>query len=108
MDLPRAEVGIARGIRSDLAPETFEFATPNIGEAFSIAARSRTLAEINRNLKLTADAIRKLPRERDAIIHRRPLDGNERHDVGRTQPRVFALVDREIDEVARLRDAGVS
>src|SRR5215831_3036397 len=107
MNLSGAEVGVTRRIRSDFVPEGLELATANVGEVFPIRTRCCTLVEVNRNLQLAADAIAKAPGERDAIIHRRALERNEWHDVSGTESWVLTGVDREIDEVACLRNAGV-
>src|SRR5512147_2973848 len=107
MDAFRTEVRIARGVGSQLVAKSFELTAPNVGEVLTIGARRRALVEVDRDLQLFADALAESSGERDAVVHRRAFEWDEGDDVRGTESRVFALVHGEVDEVARLSDAGV-
>jgi hypothetical protein len=57
-------------------------------------------------VKLASHAFTKYACKRDALLHRRPFERNERDDIRRPHPRMLPRVSREVDQIPRLRDPG--
>src|SRR3954467_10383869 len=106
MNFRWAKIRIARGVFSELLTQPFEFATANVGEILSRRRRCRALVEVHGDLELLADALSKLARESDAVLHRRPLERNERHDVRRANARVLSRMLAKIDALRGRGDSG--
>src|SRR5205807_8552425 len=63
--------------------------------------------EVHGHLVALRDLAAEAVRERDALVHRHAREWDERHDVDRAEPRVFALVRLHVDLAVREVDEGV-
>ena len=102
----RPEVGRALRRRADVVANALELAATHVGEILAVGARGGALVEEDGDAELAPDALAELARERDAVLHRRALERDERDDVGGAHARVLARVRVEVDQPLRLADAG--
>src|SRR6185503_2694339 len=106
MNASGAKVGDAIRIGTNLIAQTLELTTAHVGEVLAIGTRRRPLVEKHRDLERAPDASAEGASEYDAILHGCSFQWNERNDVGGAHARVLARVLRQVDQLARLRDAG--
>src|SRR5215210_6029430 len=104
----RTEVRCALWRPAYVILQTLELSTSHVGEVLAIGTRRGALVEEDGNLQLAADALAELACEGDAVLHRRPLEGNERDDVGGAHPWMLTGVRGEVYPVYGLSDAGKS
>jgi hypothetical protein len=76
----------------------------HVGQVPALGAQRRGLVEVDRDLELASDALAQRVRGAHALLHRRALERHERHDVGRADARVLALVLRQVDQLLGLGD----
>ena len=101
----RPEVGRALRGRPDVGTNALELTTTNVGEILTVGARGGALVQEDRNAQLVAHTCAELAREGDAVLHRRALERDERHDVRGAHAGVLTGVRGEIDALLRLADA---
>src|SRR5205085_4828451 len=101
MHLRRTVIGDPARV-ANLLREVLEAAGANGGQVATMFRRRRGFIEIDRDVKTLGDLARSRVRDLDALLHRRVLERNERHDVDRADTRMRAVMNAQID--ARNRD----
>src|SRR5215468_2746207 len=87
-----AKVRLARGIGSDLIANAFELSTADVLEVLPFGRSGRGFIEINRNLVPLPNLVAYMACHGDAVFNANAFNWNERYDVGRSQPRMCALM----------------
>ena len=96
MHTRRTEVGRPPRV-GDLVRKLFEAAGADHRQLAPVIVLRRFFVEIDRNLELRRDVGREFLRDRDALFHRRSFERNERHDIDRTDARMLAMMNAQID-----------
>src|SRR5215217_7284970 len=89
-----------------LVANSFELAASHVGQVLPLGTRGGPLIQEDWNLELSSHAVTDCASENDAVLHRRALERDEGHDVGRTHARMLASVVIEIDSLTRGANAG--
>ena len=78
--------------------EGFELAAADVFQIDALGAAGGGFVEIDGDSELAPDLGADALGELDALFERDAFDGNERHDVGRADARMGAVVLREVDD----------
>ena len=87
--------------------ETLELRPTDVRQAHAVRLRRGARVVVHGNVVSRRHLAPEAVGERDALVHRHAREWDERHDVDRAEPRVFALVRHHVDLAVREVDEGV-
>ena len=99
-----AEIGAARGIDGGELEQFLESAAADVFQIHAIGPPGGCFVEIDRNAELTPDPLPGGDSQRNAFLQAHPPHRDERHDVGRSDPRMDAGLLRHVDAERSLGD----
>src|SRR5579864_471257 len=92
-------------VRAHLGAHPFKLPPANVLEVLALGPGGGGFVEVYRNLVALPDLGADMARDRDAVLKRHSLDGNERNHIGGADARMGSLMLVEVDQLRGLARA---